>query len=293
MEFKIPYSVAPLDKLKKRSVFFSKLFRPKKNSSLARYLESCDVKLTREQYLGICLRGFVNSFLVIFALAFLLFAFLRNPNALAFSLGLAFIFSSFIFMSRLAYPRVYHMRKQRDIERNLVPALQDMLVQLNSGIPLFDIMINIANSDYGALSEEFKKAVKKIHAGYAQIDVLDEIADKNPSIYFRRVLWQISNGMRAGSDISIIVKEGIRTLNDEQIIQIQTYGSKLNPLIMFYMIISVILPALSVAFLTILSSMTGLPARTTYFLFVGVFIFVTFLQIMFLGLIKSSRPSLL
>ena len=35
-----------------------------------------------------------------------------------------------------------------------------MLVQLNSGIPLFDILTNISNSNYGELSLEFKKAVK-------------------------------------------------------------------------------------------------------------------------------------
>ena len=59
----------------------------------------------------------------------------------------------------------------RDIERNLIPALEDMLVQLNSGVPLCSILVNISASDYGELSAEFKKAVKKINAGSPQSDV--------------------------------------------------------------------------------------------------------------------------
>jgi len=99
--------------------------------------------------------------------------------------------------------------------------------------------------------------------------------------------------MKAGSDMSIVVKNSIKALNDEQLIQIQNYGNTLNPLIVFYMLVSVIIPSLSVAFLTIISSLAGLPESTTILLFLTLFVFVIFLQIMFLGVIKSRRPSLL
>jgi hypothetical protein len=59
------------------------------------------------------------------------------------------------------------------------------------------------------------------------------------------------------------------------------------------MLVSVIIPALSVTFLTIISSMINLPSGMTMLLFVGLFIFVVLIQIMFLGLIKSRKPSLL
>ena len=93
--------------------------------------------------------------------------------------------------------------------------------------------------------------------------------------------------------MSTIIRESIKTLNEEQMIQIQNYGNKLNPLIMMYMLISVIVPALSVSFLVVIASMIGLEKNLTMGLFIGLFIFVVFFQIMFLGLIKSRRPSLL
>ena len=175
----------------------------------------------------------------------------------------------------------------------MIPALEDITIQLSSGIPLFSILVNISGSDYGELSVEFKKAVQKINAGEAEVDVLEELGESNPSNYFKRVLWQLSNGMRAGSDMMVVIQDNLHSLNEEQMIQIQEYGNKLNPLIMFYMLISVISPALSVTFMTILSSMISLPKNMTMMAFMGLFILVILIQIMFLGIIKSKRPSLM
>jgi flagellar protein FlaJ len=199
----------------------------------------------------------------------------------------------FSFFSQSVYPKAYSTRKEKDIDKNLIPALEDILVQLNSGVPLFTIMVNISSSGYGELSYEFKKVVKKINSGMPQIEVIEELGEKNPSLFFRRTLWQLSNGMRAGSDISVIIKESIKSLNEEQLIQIQSYGNKLNPMIMFYMLSSVIMPALAITFLTILSSLVNLSESITQILFFAMFGGVAFIQFMFIGVIRSLRPSLL
>ena len=99
--------------------------------------------------------------------------------------------------------------------------------------------------------------------------------------------------MKAGSNIADVVKDGIRALNEEQLLQIQTYGNKLNPLIMFYMLISVILPALSITFMTILASLVNLPKTITIAMFIGLFVSVVLIQVIFMGVIRSARPSLL
>jgi len=221
------------------------------------------------------------------------FVLLSLNNGLVLAAVLSIVFALFVFVARLMYPKLYSARRQKDLERNLLSALDDMLVQLNSGVPLFTILVNISSSDYGSLSDEFKSIVRQINAGVPQAVVIEQAGEKNPSIFFRRTLWQISNGMRAGSDISIIVKDSIRSLNEEQLIQIQNYGNKLNPMIMFYMLVSVILPALSITFLTVISSLVNLGQNTTIGLFIGLFVGVAFIQVMFLGVIKSIRPSLL
>lgn len=291
--FRIPLADSNLEKLKSRSKLFSARFHHKRKSALEGYLKEIDVNLTREQYLGIVLRSFVNMFLILFIIISTGLLVAGISNFWIYSLGLSIIFSISASLSQLAYPRVFVSRREKDIEKNLIFALEDILIQLNSGIPLFDILTNISMSDYGELSIEIKKAVKRIGAGEPEAEVLADVSAKSHSTFFKRTLWQISNGLNSGSDMSTIIKDNINTLNEEQVIQIQNYGNKLNPLIMMYMLVSVIVPALSVTFMTVIASMIGLEENLTIGLFLGLFVMVVFFQIMFLGMIKSKRPSLL
>jgi archaeal flagellar protein FlaJ len=293
MKFVIPFTFSSIKKLKSRSRPFSSRFRHKKNSSLEGYLEWIGADLTREEYLGIVSRSFVNLFLSLFIIFSITLMIFGIKSFYLVGAGVAILFAGFISFSQLAYPRVRISRKEKNIERNLIFALEDILIQLNSGIPLFDILTNISNSNYGELSVEFKKAVKRIGSGEPESKVLADLSASSHSVFFKRTLWQISNGLNAGSDMSAIIRDNIKTLNEEQMIQIQNYGNKLNPLVMMYMLISVIVPALSVSFMTVVASMIGLEENLTKGMFVGLFVMVILFQIMFLGLIKSKRPSLL
>lgn len=293
MTFKIPFTHSPLEKLKRRAAFATSLVTKRRESKLAEILKNNDIPLTREEYWGICLGTLIKTFIftVILTTTALLLGGVKN--FWLWGIMLAILVAVFAFGLQQTYPFIYQTRRQKNIEKNLLSALEDMMVQLNAGVPLFSILVNISASDYGELSIEFKKAVKKMNAGIPQTEVLDEMGKNNPSVYFRRTLWQLSNGMKAGSDIAIVIKESMKSLNQEQVLQIQTYGNKLNPLIMFYMLISVILPALSVTFLTIIASMVNLDQATTQVMFLGLFVLIIIIQTMFLGVIKSTRPSLL
>lgn len=293
MEFKIPFTFASPEKLKRRARPFVRFAATKKQPALARYLAFDETGYSVAEYRAISLRSAAYAFLGVFTLASVLLGIVGMPRFFLLAFGIAFLAALYGFITQQNYPHIFHLRRQKNIEKNLIPAMQDMLVQLNSGIPLFNILVNLAGANYGELSTEFRKAVRQINAGMPQIDVLESLSEQNESPFFRRTLWQLSNGMRAGSDISIIIKENARALNEEQLIQIQNYGNKLNPLIMFYMLSSVIMPALAVTFLTILSSMVSLGERTTYLLFMGFFVCIMFIQIMFVGVIRSLRPSLL
>lgn len=291
MKFKIPFTFSSVEKLRRRSKIF--VPRVRKKTKLSDYLENAGVDLSREEYIGIGKRSFVISFMIVFLISGALLAFFQISYFYLIALLVGLMFAGFVFFSQLSYPRVFLERRQREIDKNLIPALEDMLVQLNSGIPLFGVLTNIAVGDYGELSSEIKKAVRRINASEQQVDVLNDIGEKNSSVYFRRVMWQISNGINAGSDLAVVVEHIIKSLNEEQMIQIQNYGNKLNPIVMFYMMVTVIIPALSITFLTLLSSMMGLDATFTRIVFIVLFVFIFLMQFLFLGMVKSRRPSLL
>lgn len=293
MEFKIPFTFSNIEVLQKRSKPFMAHIK-EKETKLSGYLENSGTKIKRRQYLSICRRNFLINIVLFSAFITSLMIFFLGGD-LFFIQGfiIALLISGFIFFNQINYPRIFSVHKSRDLEKNLIPALQDILVQLNSGVPIYRIMVNISHSDYGEVSHEFTRITNEINSGTSQIEAIENVGKLHLSKYFQRVLWQISNGMRAGNDMSIVIKESIRNLSDEQAIQIQSYGSTLNPIIMFYMLIAVIIPSLGVTFLIIIFSLLDLPKTIIQITFGSIFGCVVFIQIMFLGVIKSGRPSLL
>lgn len=293
--FKIPYSLLPVKVLKKASSIFlgigqsMEAFFP----FLKLHLRQAEVDFSVREYLSMCLLSSVFFFIFFGASFTLIMVLVGIEKFLLFGLIVSAIVVSFVFFQQMIYPKVHANRRIRGIEKNLLAALQNILIQLNSGVPLFDILVNISQGDYGEISREFLKAVKEINAGKSQTETLEEMASINPSLFFRRAIWQIVNGMKSGADMSSVVNEIINSLSEEQVLQIQRYGAQLNPLAMFYMLMVVIAPSLGTTFLIMLSSFISLSPFTTKLVFWGMYGFVVFFQLMFMGIIKSKRPNLL
>ncbi len=288
-----PFSVLPpkvLKPISKKFIVFAKKLEPT-FPFLKLHLEQAQAKISSREYLSMSFASTLILFVVISIIA----GFISISLEKSFLIGplIALIISIFVFIEQLAYPRLLSNKRVRNLERNLLAALQDLLIQLNSGVPLFNILLNISEGNYGEVSTQFKKAVKQINAGVPQIDALEKISKETPSLFFRRTIWQIVNGMKAGSDLKSVIKEVTENLSEEQLLQIQKYGSTLNPLAMFYMLIAVILPALGITLVIILLSFISLSDIATKMVLWGIYGFVLFFQIIFLGIIKSRRPNLL
>lgn len=294
-KIRIPYSVVPPHILKQYSHAFNsaaEFFRPLAQR-LALDIKRAKMEIRAKEYLNMCL--FASSILTIF-LMLITFMFLdgfgmKNSFFVAIIIGL--IIGFFILMQQIMYPRLIAARIAKDVERNLLPSLQNMLIQLNAGVPLFNVLYSISNMDYGEISNEFKTIVKEISAGTDQVKALEETAAANASPLFRGIIWQLVNGMKSGANMGTLIKEGIRTISEEQVIQIQKYGGQLNPIAMFYMLAAVIVPALSMTFIIVLSSFIAIGETLTKAIFWTLYGMILFMQIMFLGVIKSKRPNLL
>lgn len=289
---RIPLSFLPEQVLYKFSKFFYGVAEriDKRMPALGINLNQAESKLGSIEYISMCLAS--SSFFLLFALTFSLISFRFGISYFIFA-GISILVTLLMFSQQLAYPKLISSRRVKGIERNLIPALQDMTVQLNSGVSLFNILVNLSNGQYGEISVEMNDAVRDINTGRPQIDVLEDMAIRNPSLLFRRAIWQIVNGLKEGADIATLIEDVIRSVNDEQITQIQRYGGQLSPLALFYMLIAIIAPSLGITFVTIISTFAGLPTETVKMVFY-VLLGVTFVfQIMFIGMIKTRRPSLI
>ncbi len=204
---------------------------------------------------------------------------------LLFFILLFFFFNYFMFL-----PDVKIIKRVRQIDYNLVFAGRHLLIALKSGLPLFDSLLGLT-SGYGEVSIEFKKIVEKITLGMPPNQAMKEVATKNPSMAFRRIIFQLVNAMSSGSDLTDSLAVVLDQVSKEQIITLKTYGQKLNPVVMFFMIFGIIFPSLGIAFAIILFSFMGIGkdvfnSSILFLIFLGVGI----LQFLFLSYIESSRP---
>ncbi len=196
-------------------------------------------------------------------------------------------FVSLIYL--MFYPKLQVGRKVKDVEKNLPTTLHHLLIEIRSGVPLYNSLVSISQSKYGALSSEIRKAVNEINTGKSEIAALEILARENPSLYFRRVMWQIVNSMKSGADIGDTIKMLVESLQEDQRISIKKYGSALNPMALMYMLFAVIFPTLGITFLLVISSFIGM-AIDLQFMLMGILAFLILFQFMLIGMIKSKRP---
>ena len=292
MTVKVPFSLIPPNKLRQQARIFLPLSQKVKKllPFLKIQLRYAQMEIEAREYLAMCLLATTIFFVfstVLIGINLALFA--ESKAAILLAPLVALFISIFVFLQQVNYPKLMANKRIRGVERNLLPALQDIMIQTNAGVPLFNVLVGISKNDY----DELAKVVREINVGEPEVDALEKMVTKNPSLFFRRAIWQLVNGMKEGSDIGNVLHEITNALTSEQTIQIQNYGARLNPLAMFYMLIVVVAPALGITFLTILSSFLGLSSLATQFVLWGVFSIVLFFQIMFIGLIKSRRPNLI
>ena len=254
-------------------------------------LTQADIDISPREYLAIAFFALWFWTTIIFVLLLTLSLFITLPENFVYVLTLAPLAIGFLaFFYIVQYPMLIISRKIRDLDKYLLFALRHMQVQIKSGIPLFDGLVSVSNGDYGLISEEFKKCVKKISTGLSETNALEEMIFKNPSIYFRRVIWQITNAIRTGADLADTLDAIVENLSNEQKVAIRRYGSQLNPLSMMYMMLAVILPSLGITFLVLLSTFSGFTVSEMIFWFI-LGILIVF-QFAFVGLVKSRRPTI-
>ncbi len=272
------------------------IFRPLASSMMKGFpdldleLKRADIDIPPEEYLATSFFFAFYNFVVFFGGICYLFWILKflNHTLLMIFFFSTFAFSAFTLFYMLSYPKISVKKKCENLDVNLVPAIRHLLVKVRSGVPLYDALVGVSQGDYGAVSEEIKKAVKEMQGGMSEASALDKIAKLNPSVYFRRTIWQITNALRSGADISSTLASIEENAVEEQKIKISKYGSEMNPFAVMYMMLAVILPTLGITFMIIIGSFLGLTLHT-YFFYLILF-FLAFFQYMFIGIIKSRRP---
>lgn len=253
-------------------------------------LEQAEIDIQPREYLAIAFFSFLFwSITIMFSFSIITF-FISVPETFIFIIvAVSEIIGFLSFVYIILYPKLIITRKVKDLEKNLLFALRHLYIQVKSGVPLFEGLVSVSNGNYGLVSKELEECTKKISTGREQTVALEELALKNPSLDFRRILWQITSAIKTGADLGNTLESIVQNLSDEHKVAIRRYGSQLNPLSMMYMMLAVIIPSLGITFLIIFSSFSGFAVTETVFIVIA--IALAFFQFSFIGIVKSRRPA--
>jgi len=197
----------------------------------------------------------------------------------------------FVFFYLMLLPDASMIRRQKEMDYEIVFAGRHIVIALKSGMPLFDTFIG-ASSGYGPVSKEFAKIVDQVILGVPTTQAIREVTQYNPSKYFTRMLMQIANSLSSGADVGDSLESVLDQISKEQMISLKEYSQKLTPIVMFYMVFGIIVPTLGIVLGTVILMTLGGRGLPPALLAIA-FVMIALVQFLFLGFVESSRPKYL
>ncbi|MCX8163035.1 MAG: type II secretion system F family protein [Candidatus Micrarchaeota archaeon] len=194
------------------------------------------------------------------------------------------------FALNLYYPKITSRTVAAKIDRGLIFASRDMLIQISSGIPLYQAIENIAEGDYGQVSVEFKEVAAKTRTGKSLLEALEEMAIKNQSKYLKKMCWQLVTAIRSGTNLTTTLKGIIKMLVDDQLKQIKAYNAELNFIVLIYLLAAAVLPTVGSTVLVIFSVFGVLGITPEVYLTLIVISLIV--QAIIIGYVYVRRPKM-
>mgnify|MGYP001040356096 CR=1 FL=1 len=255
-------------------------------------LRNAHIELSAENYV---IGSFFSALILgLFSFIFLItISYLRNfsfPLNLVLPLSSFFLTTIFFFVLNLYYPRIISKTIATRIDRGLIFALRDLLIQINSGIPLYQAIENIADGDYDQVSVEFKVLASKTRSGVPLLKALEDMALENKSKFLKKVCWQLVTAIRSGANLSLTVKGLIKMLVDDQLKQVKAYNAELNFIVLIYLLAAAVLPTVGSTVLVIFSVFGVLGINPQIYL--SLIIVSVILQSIIIGYVFVRRPKM-
>ncbi len=205
-------------------------------------LYSANIPLTAAQFVGLVLTVSILAGVLTLIVAPIL---LRGSTVLLLSTPIIAILVFFlVFLLGMSYPSRKARARGVEIEKELPFALRHLAVVIRSGMSLYNAMESIASSDYGVLSEEFRRTLREISEGKTTEEALESLALRAKSRGMRRTVSQIIRALRIGGNLSDAIRRIAEDLAYEQRMRVREFSEKLNLVGVVFMFVGIVFPTL-------------------------------------------------
>lgn len=131
-------------------------------------------------------------------------------------------------------------------EEELLYALWAMEVLTSSGIGLETAIKHVAENDYGEVSSEFKKVLKKLEEGEKLEIALVELMNKTQSKGFKKALAVMIRSLKGEGNVADALKTIAQRETEERKVRLKNFVEKLNPIAEIFILVSILVPIILV-----------------------------------------------
>jgi type II secretory pathway component PulF len=252
--------------------------------------ESLDDYINKYSKFPVIMSGFFNL------LFFFVFLKLANDKGskLYLVLFIPFLIVStfFLIVIFFSFLKIIVINRRAELESDLLYSSRFLLLKLESGSPLLNALIDVSELDTKS-SKFFKEIVTNIYLGTPIEEAIDLAIKYSPSESYVKILQEIKNSLRTGADIEKSMKATLESMTKEHVIQIKSYGKKLSPISMIYMIVGTIVPSLGTAILVIGLGFVDVGEKIADWLFTVLLIILILGQIFFILLFRAVKPQVM
>jgi len=202
-------------------------------------------------------------------------------------LGVPVFFVSMIVAK--SYPSSQVKGRSDNFGRALPFALKHMATQLVSGSGLLETMRSVGRSDYGVLSEEFRRAILEIDRGASVEEAFERMNLRIESEGLIKTSRQIASTLRTGGNLADTLKIISEEISMDMRMKLKDFIETLNMFGMMFMFIVIVAPVLMTTLVVAMGiAMSGLPipASVMWMLYATFFGIGVFMAIM----IKRMEP---
>ena len=210
------------------------------------------------------------------------------PSALAVAAAYFSMFFAVSLAINLFYPKIVTNIRGESVDEDLPFALREMALRIEGGIPLYDAMVDVSESDFGEISREFAIAVHEINSGYSEKAALERMAVRTKSEFLKKTLWQITSALSSGASLAPALKQVADTIKAKQLTSLKDYSSSLGFLVWFYLILAIVMPAMGITFIIVYAAFSKdlEPLPTIY----AVVAASVVMQVVIVGYINRTKP---
>ncbi len=223
-------------------------------------LYRANILMPASKYIALAVGISVISGVVMGFVLSLLFATIMGASGGFLGLVLGLPTAFFVLMFAKIYPRSKVKGRSDSFSRELPFALRHMSTQLTSGSGLLETMRSVSQSDYGVLSEEFKRAILEIERGATVEEAYERMNLRIESAGLKKATRQIISTLRTGGNLAHTLKLIAEEVSTEMRMKLKDFIQILNTFALMYMFIVVVAPVLITTLVVAMGiAMKGLP----------------------------------